>query len=534
MRPDLHRLTSRTPMARRPARVREAHSTSATRRAPTPLPADVIHVWGRRLSTVAGALDRTPPTLPAGRSTHSNWLDGALRGVVDATDPEQVWLALAVLTGVLPDDSVVEQVCREAEFNGERALAEAVIAATTVQTLRRPVRVARGETVVDVSQTLGQPYTTGIQRVVRETATQWLSRGALPVSWTHDFDAIRACTSWETERVARKVPAPTDASALAAEADREPSVLVPWEGAYLTGEVLAERARSNAVRGLARYARCRTGAIGYDCVPIASAETLIDWSGDTYSWHLAALRHFDHIAAISEAAAGEFRGWRAALAGQGRTGPDIDAVLLPAQLAPPTDDDLAIACSRFLVADLPLVLVVGSTEPRKNHLAILHAAELLWREGAEFSLSFVGGRSWGSDEFGQRLRALQGSGRPVGTVSGITDGVLAAAYRIARFTAFPSLSEGYGLPVAESLALGTPVLTSGHGSMAEIAAGGGALLVNPRDDHDIASGMRRLLTDEPLMARLRAEAAARPATTWQWYSTQVWHLLMATPPDERD
>ena len=97
--------------------------------------------------------DSTPPTLPAGRSTHSNWLDGALRGVVDATDPEQVWLALAVLTGVLPDDSVVEQVCREAEFNGERALAEAVIAASTVQTLRRPVRVARGETVVDVSQT---------------------------------------------------------------------------------------------------------------------------------------------------------------------------------------------------------------------------------------------------------------------------------------------------------------------------------------------------------------------------------------------
>ncbi len=471
---------------------------------------------------------------PTGGSRDSDWLDSALPSVVDATDPEQVWLALAVLTGSLPDDSVVEQVCREAEFYGERALAEAVRTASTAQTLGWSVRVARGETVVDVSQTLGQPYTTGIQRVVRETAAQWVSRGAVPVSWTSGFEAIRACTAVEADRVARKLPAPSDASAAPTEADHRLTVLVPWEGAYLTGEVLAERARSNVVRGLARYARCRTGAIGYDCVPIASAETLIDWGGDTYSWHLAALRHFDQIAAISEASAREFRGWRSALAGQGRTGPNIDAVLLPDQLAEPTDEQLAVARSRFLVAGLPLVLVVGSTEPRKNHLALLHAAELLWREGAQFSLSFVGGRSWGSDEFGQRLRALQGAGRPVDTVNGISDGVLAAAYRIARFTAFPSLSEGYGLPVAESLAVGTPVLTSGHGSMAEIAAGGGTLLVNPRDDHDIASGMRRLLTDDPLMARLRAEAAGRPAITWERYSTRVWHLLMGTPPDESD
>ena len=120
-----------------------------------------------------------------------------------------------------------------------------------------------------------------------------------------------------------------------------------------------------------------------------------------------------------------------------------------------------------------MVLVVGSHEPRKNHLAVLHAAELLWREGVAFSLLFVGGNSWKSEEFQAIVRNLQIARRPIQVVEAVDDPTLWAFYELAYCTVFPSLNEGFGLPVAESLAAGTPVVTSDYGSMAEIGALGG-------------------------------------------------------------
>jgi glycosyltransferase involved in cell wall biosynthesis len=175
---------------------------------------------------------------------------------------------------------------------------------------------------------------------------------------------------------------------------------------------------------------------------------------------------------------------------------------------------------------VPLVVCVGTHEPRKNHLALLHAAELMWREGVLFSLALVGGRSWNDAGFRLALAAARERNRPVETVTSLSDRELWAAYRVARCTVFPSLNEGFGLPVAESLACGTPAVTSRYGSMAEITADGGAVLVDPRDDHDVAAGLRSVLTDDALLSRLRAEAAARPRRTWDDYSRDVWGSLV--------
>lgn len=89
-----------------------------------------------------------------------------------------------------------------------------------------------------------------------------------------------------------------------------------------------------------------------------------------------------------------------------------------------------------------------------------------------------------------------------------------------------SLHEGYGIPVVEALAKGVPVLTSDYGSLAEVAAAGGCLTVDPRDPEAIAAGMRTLLTDDALVDRLRREAAARPARSWEQYATEVWDALV--------
>ncbi|WP_255589650.1 glycosyltransferase [Cellulomonas sp. PS-H5] len=472
--------------------------------------------WDERLPLLAAALDRPAP---GGRPAAEGRLGPALAALVEPTDRSQVWLALAVLTGRLPEEDTVLETARAAEFSDD-ALAEAVTAHTTPQSAGWEVRVATGTTVVDVAHTASTTLTTGIQRVARETARRWLRDHACEaVSWTQGFEAPRELTAVEHDRIV---------SARAADEDRESeqtTVVVPWRSRYLLPELAAEPPRAARLRAFARFSGNRTGVIGFDCVPITSAETTQLGFAGVFAGNLAAVRWFDRVATISEAARTEYRGWTRMVGAIGLTGPEVEAVLLPVEAPESTEEDLAAARRRFVVPGLPLVLVVGSHEPRKNHAAVLHAAELLWREGHEFSLSFVGGNAWDSEAFQARLAAAQAAGRPVETGSKIADEHLWAAYRLARFTVFPSFNEGYGLPVAESLAVGTPAITSGFGSMQEIAAGGGALLVDPHDDASVADAMRTLLTDGATLRRLRAEAAARPARTWDDYAAETWTSL---------
>jgi glycosyltransferase involved in cell wall biosynthesis len=491
----------------------------------------VNRAWGERARVLSAALERDDHV----QASIPKWirapeLPQVLGGIINGTIPEEVWLTLSVMTGSFPTDEEVEEIARESEFDGGRSLAERVRRTTTKRRARRTVRVAgANEILIDVSTTVSVEYLTGIQRVVRETASRWSLRdGAVLVAWTKDWRALRALTPAQNASVVEWGAGPAMISKPVADPN---ALIVPWKGTVLTPELPAEVERTSRWRSLAQYARCRTGVIVFDCVPITSSETRIDWQEDTFSHYLAALSHCDVLAPISDAAATEFRGWRSSLAAIGRRGPAIEPIQLPAAVAPPRETDIEAARERFLVRNLPMVLVVGSREPRKNHAAVLHAAELLWRRGHEFSLTFVGGRAWQADVFTQQLQQLQQIGRLVDVAAGAGDTELAAAYSLARFSVFPSLNEGFGLPVAESLALGTPVITSNFGSMREIAEGGGALMVDPRSDDAIADAMALLLTDEILLAQLRTEARARPKRTWDDYASETWDLLVERQGD---
>jgi glycosyltransferase involved in cell wall biosynthesis len=76
------------------------------------------------------------------------------------------------------------------------------------------------------------------------------------------------------------------------------------------------------------------------------------------------------------------------------------------------------------------------------------------------------------------------------------------------------------------------VVTTGYGSLGEIVAdGGGAITVDPRDDHSIAAGVQRLLDDDALHAELSAAALARPRVTWDDYAATTWELFTGAPAD---
>jgi glycosyltransferase involved in cell wall biosynthesis len=441
---------------------------------------------------------------------------------------DRVWLALSVLRAEFPDSPAVVDAAREIRLRGavstlRKMLKSPARRGVLGQLGVRPVRVVTGATVVDVHHTARTGLATGIQRVVRKTIEQWdKSHELVLVGWGSTYGGLRELSPMERANAlyGNNPHAPHPKSG---------EVTIPWRSSYILPELAVEDERTKRIQALAEYSGNASYAIGFDCVPLTTAETTGVGMGGAFAKNLAAVARFDKVATISQAAAIEYSGWRRMLAGAGLSGPDVREVFLPADAGHVTGAQLDEARATLITDGMPMLLCVGSHEPRKNHLAVLTAAEMLWREGREFSLAFVGGNSWGSAGFTAQLTQLKKAGRPVQSISAISDELLWSAYRLAQCSVFPSLNEGFGLPVAESLAVGTPVVTSDYGSMKEICASGGAILVDPRDDHDLVRGLRSAMFDHEVNARLRAEADARPERDWAMYAIEVWDYFFSKP-----
>jgi glycosyltransferase involved in cell wall biosynthesis len=169
-----------------------------------------------------------------------------------------------------------------------------------------------------------------------------------------------------------------------------------------------------------------------------------------------------------------------------------------------------------------MVLCVGSFEPRKNHLTLLRAANTLWSSGLDFDLELIG-RSTGG--FGSKvtaeLRRLRRSTRPIHWLKQVNDDLLHRAYETCRFTVYPSLMEGFGLPIAESLIHGKPCICGGNGALGEVARGGGCLIVDQTKSDTLADAIRSLLLDKKLYSRLCDEARSRRFRSWSEYTDRL-------------
>jgi glycosyltransferase involved in cell wall biosynthesis len=453
-----------------------------------------------------------------------------LEDVLAKPTGDTIWLSLAVLGGELPTHAQVLEALRRARLDGPLVALGSVLRAIrpgwpAERGPWREVTVVTDRVLVDLHHTSQTDFATGIQRVARQVSQRW-TRDHNPtlIGWTRYHNSLRELSPNQRDRALHggdHVPGPPAWNT---------GLIVPWHCTYVLPELLAEPIRAQALQAMLEFSGCSGAMIGFDCVPLTSAETTVAGMSVGFSRLLTALAHGRRIAAISEGAANEYRGWRAMLAGTGLTGPDIAAISLPVEADEPTDDALERAADQLVSGTLPLVLVVGSHEPRKNHLAVLQAAELLWRDGVAFSIAFVGGHGWRGEQFAAAVTELSARGRPIQLITALPDDLLWAAYRLARCVVFPSLNEGFGLPVAEALGSGTPVITSDFGSMKEIAAEGGALLVNPRDDADLARAMRILICDDDVHAQLSKEAAMRSTRTWDQYAAETWTYLVEGQP----
>lgn len=301
---------------------------------------------------------------------------------------------------------------------------------------------------------------------------------------------------------------------------RRAVLVLPVDGVLLEPEVRTGPAAVDTLLALRDALLARLAIIFHDAITLTHPQ----YYGEA---HLAGFAHYTRLVAaadvllpVSEASAESAR----ALSRLQAAPAVVRTVPLPV-----SGLEHAAAAEATTAHGPPLLLAVGSLEPRKNHVRLLRAALLLHERGVHFRLVLVAGSAWLSGRIERELASVRAAGVDVDLRQSVDDDELAGLYASARAAVFVSEVEGYGLPIVEALAHGTPVVCSDSGSMAEIAAAGGCLTVPPRDVDAIADALQRLLQDDDEHRRLRAEATSRPTRSWSDYASDVQRTLLAPP-----
>ncbi len=177
--------------------------------------------------------------------------------------------------------------------------------------------------------------------------------------------------------------------------------------------------------------------------------------------------------------------------------------------------DVKPVLSRYAI-DFPYILYVGSLESRKNLPRLLEAFARVRTQLPDWKLVIVGARKWKFSSIFETVKRLELNSF-VHFTGYVEEEDLPAVYNGADLFVFPSLYEGFGLPVLEAMASGTPVITSNCSSLPEVA-GDAAILIDPYDIQAMADAIQRVLSDPTLAATLRVKGLAR-AKTFSWKRT---------------
>jgi glycosyltransferase involved in cell wall biosynthesis len=377
--------------------------------------------------------------------------------------------------------------------------------------------------LLDLTHTSHTRARTGIQRVAR-ALHRALAGEAVPVCLDPFEDTWRPLEPWEEANIAARRPA-------AGRGERWPlasrvrgrirrwsgrASLLPKPATPPAGVIVPEIFSSRVAAALPRLFAAAPGphvALFHDAIALQFPEYAPRSTLARFPGYLRELLAFDAIAANSEASRDSLIDyWR--WLGVSKAPP---VVALPLGLDAPPPMSASTPGT-----ELPVVLCVGSIEGRKNHASLLDACEILWERGLRFQLRLIG---LANDETARaaldRLKRLQSAGRPVLYAGPEGDEALEAAYLDCAFTVYPSLAEGFGLPVAESLARGKPCVCRTDGALGEIARGGGCLSAGSAGPSELAAAIGRLIEFPAERAVLAEAARQRRFEGWDRYARRL-------------
>lgn len=448
--------------------------------------------------------------------------------VLCRTNEEMMGKACAVLRGS-PEACVPADAYEgfRRYFRWDRVLEDCQQVIERVVSERQSLRV-----VLDVTCASIDPANTGVIRVTRQLARALQSRA--DVCFVRWDDAARAYvfpTAAEYEQLSQfNGPSRRD-NALVSPAERRIRLDEHLQGcsAENTWLCLTETVRAPvlaAARSFAHEQGWRVAAIFYDAIPILHPEyvqdTQVRENHAAYMRELAACDAVVPISGFSAQCLQDF--WKE----QGVRQTHVEVALLAGQLGA-TDAVSPQASPEPSPADhrTARILCVSTVEPRKNHRRLIEACIALKRRRPDlkWQLDLVGNRYAGGEELANHVTAACKKHPEIRWLGVVDDQTLIDLYTRADFTVYPSLIEGFGVPIVESLAFGKPCICSDGGVMAELAAGGGCLTTDVHSTEALSEAIERLICDATLLGELSEQARSRPVRTWDEYASDFAAIL---------
>ncbi len=389
-------------------------------------------------------------------------------------------------------------------------------------------------TLIDLSHTSHTNARTGVQRVCR-SLTHALSilphaGGVCPITWDPYAtrwrelnDAEKTCLVVEGASLKRgsRWPVALRARGLIQRLRGDHAPLPAGSAQLIVPEIFSS-AVGQALPNLLASVRGPRVALFHDAIALRLPELTPSATVARFPSYLQQLLHFDGVAAVSADSRDALRDWWRWL----RVARTPELIAIPLGVDHPRQDTVLARTTA-----LPVVLAVGSLEGRKNHLALLAAAESLWANGVAFELRIVGlAQSQTGRAALAEIRRLQQRGRPLRYDGPLSERALRAAYHECSFTVYPSLMEGFGLPVLESIGYGKPCVCSSRGALGESARGGGCVALEQVDAPSLASAMRSLLTQPTRLQALSQEAQSRPKRHWDQYASELLRWIASLTP----
>jgi glycosyltransferase involved in cell wall biosynthesis len=273
-----------------------------------------------------------------------------------------------------------------------------------------------------------------------------------------------------------------------------------WSGRFATLDFEPRPDIVHCTYPLALKAKgARTIYTVHDLIPLRLPYTTLDDKREMFRLLRKIAAEADHIVTVSENSRRDL----VELLGvaESRVTNTYEAVAFPPEFAARSDDEIAEQLRViFRLGFKDYLLFFGALEPKKNVRRLIDAYLL---SAVDIPLVIAGAAGWGNQTELQMIEKLEGDGS-LRYLDYVGFSLLASLIRGARAVVFPSLYEGFGLPVLEAMTLGTPVVTSRVASLPEVA-GDAALYVDPYDTDDIARAIKTIAAD----AGLRAELAER-------------------------
>jgi glycosyltransferase involved in cell wall biosynthesis len=285
-------------------------------------------------------------------------------------------------------------------------------------------------------------------------------------------------------------------------------------------EVLREN-YARQIREFSRLSQIKLVVFFHDAIPVLHPEFCPDPRVlENHRDYMIGLARCDLIVANSDYSAQCLKNFWTE---NGVAGTDVVSHILPGefgekarvtQLQAPVDDEIKILC-------------VSTLEPRKNHLRLIDACRQMEKKHPElkWSLTLVGNRYLGAENIAEAVEKACAQNPRIRWLGVVDDETLNSLYQECSFTVYPSIIEGFGLPIGESIWYGKPCICHREGVMAEQAAEGGCLMTNMLDVPSMADDIYQMAVDENLRSKLSGEAVAKNVKTWDAYAKEFLEIL---------